>query len=728
MSQHIARVAPLAAAVLLCFASAPGLAHQVSTSQKGVGWARSGDAPVDAATAARLSALTNQVIAAIAEYQTNGAAKRGQVGAKLRALAAERKALLRTMLDGQPGLALRSTIPVGMTQNLPAEARQLLEQDVKVEGRIVLLHGEDASMRNAMNFYYVEAADAQGRRAQYRLHAADKPDLPGVEHPAAQFVGQLVTVRATAIDGELLIAGAQSIEAANGAGTTTSGATIEGATLAGTQNTLVLTANFSDKGLACAPTDIYNKVFGATNSVADLYRQSSKGNVTFGGTMYGPFQLNVASTNTCDFQTWSAQVEQQAANQGINLSAYPRRVFVFPTSSCGIGYGTVGGSPSRAWIFRCDLLDLFTHEVGHNLGFMHSSTPGAEYGDTSDVMGYSGLALRQNNAPNKVTTGWMGSSWVRSVSASGIFTLDPTATSTPVNPQVLTLSKPDTGDNYYISFRQPIGYDATLAGGYQNLVSIHRGSASMGQYTYLLGVLGAGGTYTDATNGYTFSVSSIGTTSATVSVTTTAAPCTRSAPSVTMTPLSQSAAPGNSIGYQVTVKNNNSSTCAATTFAFNNSVPAGWSSNDAPGSLSLGSGASSSAIWTVTSSATAVPASYGVATSAYDTAAASSATTVQGTFVIAAADSTPPTVTITSPASGSKITGSRTTVTASASDNTGVAKVEFYVNGALMATDTSTPYSFNWNTRKMASGSYNITAKAYDAAGNAASSSITLTK
>ncbi len=730
MSQYPARRLSIAAAILFCLVSAPALPHQVSVSQKGVTWARSGDAPVDAATTARLSMLTNQVIAAINDYQTSSSAKRGQVGAQLRQLAQQRMTLLRALLQGQPGLVLRSTIPNGMTQSLPADVRAALEQDVKLDGQIVLVHGEDAHMRNVMNRYYLVTTDAQGRSAQYRLHAADAPDLPGVQHPASAFVGQSVTVRASAIGGELLIAGAQSIEAGSTSGTTSSGSTtIAGAaTVSGNQNTLVLTANFADKALSVSQTTIYNQVFGATNSVADYYRQSSNGNVTFSGSMYGPFQLTANSTDACAFQTWSSQLETLAANSGVNVSSYSRRVYVFPTSTCGIGYGTVGGSPSMAWIFRADLTDLFTHEVGHNLGFMHSSTPSDQYGDTSDVMGYSGLALRLNNAPNHVTTGWFSSSWIKSVSASGIFTLDPTETTSPVNPQVLMLPKPDTGDYYFISFRQPIGYDTTLASGYQNLVSIHRGSASMGQYTYLLGVLGSGGTYSDATNGYTFSVNGIGTTNATVSVTTTAAPCTRSAPTVTMTPTSQSAAPGNSIGYQVTVTNNNSSNCAATSFAFNNSIPSGWTSSDSPGTLSLASGASASTTWTVTSASNAAAASYLVSANAYDTSATSSASTVQGTYVIASADSTPPTVSITSPSNGATISGTKVTISANATDNVGVAKVSFYVDGVLMATDTATPYSFTWNLRKVSKGTHTIAATAWDAAGNSATATITVTK
>ena len=83
-----------------------------------------------------------------------------------------------------------------------------------------------------------------------------------------------------------------------------------------------------------------------------------------------------------------------------------------------------------------------------------------------------------------------------------------------------------------------------------------------------------------------------------------------------------------------------------------------------------------------------------------------------------AADTTPPTVSVTSPASGATVSGT-VNVTASASDNVGVLGVQFYSNGtALGAEDTTAPYSVSVNTTTVANGSYSLTAVARDAAGN----------
>ncbi|NNG25009.1 CehA/McbA family metallohydrolase [Telluria aromaticivorans] len=63
------------------------------------------------------------------------------------------------------------------------------------------------------------------------------------------------------------------------------------------------------------------------------------------------------------------------------------------------------------------------------------------------------------------------------------------------------------------------------------------------------------------------------------------------------------------------------------------------------------------------------------------------------------------------------------TLSATASDNVGVTKVEFYVDNLLTGTDTAAPYSMTLNSTTLSNGAHTLTAKAYDAAGNVATSS-----
>jgi len=52
-----------------------------------------------------------------------------------------------------------------------------------------------------------------------------------------------------------------------------------------------------------------------------------------------------------------------------------------------------------------------------------------------------------------------------------------------------------------------------------------------------------------------------------------------------------------------------------------------------------------------------------------------------------------------------------------------VSKVEFYVDGALKATDTTSPYSATLDSTTLANASHALVAKAYDAANNVGTSS-----
>jgi poly(hydroxyalkanoate) depolymerase family esterase len=84
-------------------------------------------------------------------------------------------------------------------------------------------------------------------------------------------------------------------------------------------------------------------------------------------------------------------------------------------------------------------------------------------------------------------------------------------------------------------------------------------------------------------------------------------------------------------------------------------------------------------------------------------------------------DGVPPTATITSPANGANVSGN-VTVSANASDNIGIERVEFLLDGALLGTDTSAPYSLIWNSATATNGAHALAARAVDLAGNTGTS------
>ena len=87
---------------------------------------------------------------------------------------------------------------------------------------------------------------------------------------------------------------------------------------------------------------------------------------------------------------------------------------------------------------------------------------------------------------------------------------------------------------------------------------------------------------------------------------------------------------------------------------------------------------------------------------------------------VAKVDQLSPTVSLTSPSEGQTFTGGTLTISATASDDLGVARVDFVEDGVVTASMTSAPYQKASNLASI-DGNHTVEARAYDAAGNSAS-------
>jgi thermitase len=85
-------------------------------------------------------------------------------------------------------------------------------------------------------------------------------------------------------------------------------------------------------------------------------------------------------------------------------------------------------------------------------------------------------------------------------------------------------------------------------------------------------------------------------------------------------------------------------------------------------------------------------------------------------------DTIAPSVAIVSPAASSSVSG-LVPISVNAMDNVAVTRVELKVDGKVIASDSSGPYGFSWNSAGVANGIHNLVAVAFDAAGNSATSS-----
>ena len=184
----------------------------------------------------------------------------------------------------------------------------------------------------------------------------------------------------------------------------------------GVQPTLVILLNFQD--LATQPFTPAAAQAVTFTQVNDFDLENSFGQTSLSGIVAGWFTIAAPST-TCSYNTWALLANQAAANAGVDLAAYPRRVYAFPqTSACAwwgletIGGGT-SGNPARAWVNGTYSLQVVAHEMGHGFGLYHSHSLAcdssgcvtSEYGDDHDAMG--GYNAGHFNAFQKERLGWL---------------------------------------------------------------------------------------------------------------------------------------------------------------------------------------------------------------------------------------------------------------------------------------------------------------------------------
>ena len=81
------------------------------------------------------------------------------------------------------------------------------------------------------------------------------------------------------------------------------------------------------------------------------------------------------------------------------------------------------------------------------------------------------------------------------------------------------------------------------------------------------------------------------------------------------------------------------------------------------------------------------------------------------------ADTTGPTVTILAPSKGATVSGA-VNFQVSATDESGIQVVYFYIDDAEVSLDSTSPYQYSWNTTAYSNGSHKLSAKALDGADN----------
>ena len=553
------------------------------------------------------------------------------------------------------------------------------EATVTVTGMLTVLHKDDLAAKRS-EFLYSLKESKTGKT--YRLRFGKKA-------PPYLISGAIVKARGRIEGQELYLAlditGQESIQ------------TIPTPQVAvsGEQKTLVIMADFLDASVSCSIQQVEDLMFTdpAYGSVDDYYQETSSGNVWFSGDVVGPYTIDYTSTDACNIGAWADDAEAAARAGGIDTGQYTRKIYVLPSKNgCGsyAGIGQVGGSPSRAWVFYCDIEDLYAHELGHNLGMYHASSPNSEYGDGTDIMGAVNNGLRHLNPAHQDQMGWRPPVMNVLISESGIYDIAPQElyAGQATAPQILRIAKPDTGEFYYIAYRRPLGFDTNLQWWHQNVVTVHRykGADGLPTNTYLLDALETGDSFADSINNITVSHLQQNQDYATVQIALNgSAACTAGPPAIDLSPASRSAEPGGTLSYTVSVTSTDSLNCAAARFSLSHAVPSGWTGSLSTDTLTLSPGQNGTATLSVSSAATAAAADYLLQVDVAHSAAPEYRTTAQAIYVVQQGCILNAPIIGISPASQSAAPGTTLTygITVSNTDNANCTAGAFFLDPVL---------------------------------------------
>ncbi|HKG78183.1 MAG TPA: NEW3 domain-containing protein [Pyrinomonadaceae bacterium] len=512
----------------------------------------------------------------------------------------------------------------------------------------------------------------------------------------------------------------------------------------GQHRVLVVMVNFQDKQTQPFTREQAQAVmFGTTN---DFYREASYGQTWLTGDVYGWYTIPV-NASTCDTTAIANYAQQAAAAAGANVAGYDHMVYAFPQNACTWqGRGSVGGSPSHAWVNEWFELGIVGHELGHNFGLYHSKSMDcgavsigsncttSEYGDMFDLMG--GANSAHFNLFQKENLGWTNNGAnppITNVSTSGTYWLDSFeyGTMTPKGLKILKSTDPVTGMKtwYYVEHRAAYGFDSFLSGNGNilNGVIVRTGSESNGQNTYLLDMtpataswydpaLTVGQSFTDSDAGVTITTLSADTTGALVDVTFASQPCVRANPTLTVDPSQDQWLPsGGTATFNVVLRNNDGNGCQPGSFNFQPAIPTGWTASSLPATV-LNPGATAATTFQITSPAGTVDGFYNinvsVANGSYSTSAVATYALVSTLSVTNNASQKTYTrnqtaaVSATVKAAGLPLSGTAVTFTMTKSNGTTVSGTSTTgANGIAV-------FSYSFNRKKDPAGTYQVRAQA----------------
>ena len=579
----------------------------------------------------KIAQLTHDFTTTLTKYNSAPEAEKAVVLAELVNVATKRRDAILATLSEDPKAFLSAALPKKVRDEVPGELKDkgLIEEQKTVSGEITTIIKENIEARQTAYEYFIGDREAKFSEKK-RLHLTEVPRqqiLSGTAIAASGF--EIANNFVAFAEPNELTAGLMILDVPPPPA-------IKEARIA------IILFNFqNDRSEPESQESMLQKTFTDRSSAANFYKENSLQQLNMTGDVYGYYTVPYnREEGACNNFEWAEAAEAEAEKNGVDLSNYPYRFYVFPgdTACYSSAWATLYSSPARAWFAGSTNSYIVAHEFGHNLGLLHanfldcgnksigdfanylSDCQNREYDDYTDIMGRG--QLLHFNAPHKMAAGWLSNDQIATVSATGTHTVTYNENQSVGN-KVIHIPLSGYRGNYYLGYRQPVGFDSTLAPGVTNGIQLHYSDYPI--QTQILNVNPGNPTsdywnslvdqqsFTDAQNGITITQLSHTATEATVLVAFDDTVCRPAVPTMVASPMSQTGDSNLTRTYEVTVTNNDPVACSGDNYALYGYGPNdGWHVIFSETNFTLAPGAAKTVSVTVTPATWLAIGSYSV--------------------------------------------------------------------------------------------------------------------